>query len=222
MLTLAMDTAGRQCSLAFGQDGKTLASAKDAAGRGQDARILPMILALLQTKQKSLADIEVFLVSRGPGSFTGLRLGLAAAHGLTLVHQKPLFGIQRFDLYADAIEEKAEKRKTEKLIVLHSGREELYAALYDHEGKRGEPMMLSALDLAEKFKAHSLQKDFVVGGDGHEVLGPLFPKTRFVDLPTTEAEAMLHFWHRHHGQYADSAAEPFYIRPPDVTFPKAS
>jgi tRNA threonylcarbamoyl adenosine modification protein YeaZ len=87
-LTLVIDCVSPACSAALlGEDGSVIAERHEVVGRGHAERLVPMIAELLDGRVP-----DAVLVDCGPGSFTGLRVGLAAAHGLAIGWRVPLSG----------------------------------------------------------------------------------------------------------------------------------
>jgi tRNA threonylcarbamoyl adenosine modification protein YeaZ len=97
---LAIDTATAACSVALLVGGAVLAEAHEIVGRGHAERLVPMIAEL--TAARSITGIAV---GCGPGSFTGIRVGIAAARGLALGWGVPLTGISSLALIAAAADE---------------------------------------------------------------------------------------------------------------------
>ncbi|HVF83948.1 MAG TPA: tRNA (adenosine(37)-N6)-threonylcarbamoyltransferase complex dimerization subunit type 1 TsaB [Sphingomicrobium sp.] len=95
-MILALDTSTAACTAAlFAADGRLLASADERIGRGHAERLVPMIEELLAGRQP-----ERILVGCGPGSFTGLRVSVAAAHGMAIGWQAQLRGFSSLALLA--------------------------------------------------------------------------------------------------------------------------
>lgn len=102
MKILAFDTAGPALSAAITDDTRTLAALHCPLQRGHAERLLPAVEGLLQAAGLTLGGLDAIATTVGPGSFTGLRTGLAAAQGLALGADKPLVGICRFEALAVA------------------------------------------------------------------------------------------------------------------------
>lgn len=96
MIVLALETATRDGSVALSRDGVVLASARGDGTRPHAARLPGDALALLPPGL-TLGDIDVFAVCTGPGAFTGLRVGIAAAQGLAFATGRPIVGISALD-----------------------------------------------------------------------------------------------------------------------------
>ena len=93
MIVLAIHTAGPACDLAVLQDGAVLAVRQEAMLRGQDARLPQLVQDTLSDANVSLDQVDRFAVVTGPGSFTGIRVGVAFARGLALATGKPCIGV---------------------------------------------------------------------------------------------------------------------------------
>ena len=128
---LAIDTSTAACSLALlDGDGLCLSSSHEVIGRGHAEKLMPRVDALLDGRVPSQ-----ILVGVGPGSFTGIRVGLSAAHGLALGWDVPLCGMDSLALIA------AQAEADEVLVALNGGHGELFVRPYAR-GRNGafEPL----------------------------------------------------------------------------------
>ena len=123
---LAFDTAMSGISIgAVNKDGKSAQRVRETA-RGQAAHLIPLIQETLEEIDVSFQDLDVIGVTRGPGSFTGLRIGLTTARTLGLSLNIPVIGLNTLDLMARHVD------STENiLVVLETKRADFYARLYD-------------------------------------------------------------------------------------------
>jgi tRNA threonylcarbamoyladenosine biosynthesis protein TsaB len=128
MLTLAVDTAAETGSVALVDDGHTIAQVRLQAGSGFAQTLFGELEALLASRRIRIADIDVYAAASGPGSFTGVRVGLAAIKGLAEVAGKPAFGISNLAALAEF--SSADLRAP----VIDARRGEVFAALLDSEG----------------------------------------------------------------------------------------
>jgi tRNA threonylcarbamoyladenosine biosynthesis protein TsaB len=193
MLTLAFDTATSAATSALVRDGDVLAE-----GVSRAVRILADAEELLEQANAKPRDVQQLVVGTGPGSFTGVRMGLAAARSLAFALELPLAGVSTLDALAAGA--------PGSLPVIDAGRREIFT-LVD-----GRPVVLAPGELR-------LEPGTLCIGDGavryREVLEALGAQ-----VPPRESE--LHLPRaRFHAQLATEfvepdAVEPLYLRLPDA------
>jgi tRNA threonylcarbamoyl adenosine modification protein YeaZ len=151
-LTLVIDTATPACSIALIRGDAVVAEAQEVVGRGHAERLLPMIDQVLAGCRP-----EAILVDCGPGSFTGVRVGLAGAHGLRIGWAVPLSGYSSMSLLAAAAQREP---RAPVGVALHGGHGQIFV-----QGFTDDP--LRPLDpLASLFPAEAaaaLQAEVVIG-----------------------------------------------------------
>ena len=101
-LSLAVDTSSRELCVALSRGTEIIFARQDASGLQQSQRLFPLIEEALQSAEISVAQINNFIVVTGPGSFTGLRAGIASVQGLARSVGKKEFGVSAFDALAYA------------------------------------------------------------------------------------------------------------------------
>jgi tRNA threonylcarbamoyladenosine biosynthesis protein TsaB len=99
-LVLAIDTALSACSVAITRGEETLLSRVELMARGQAERLAPLVHELASEVGISFSQLDRIAVTRGPGAFTGLRVGLAFARGLALALDRPCIGLSTLDVLA--------------------------------------------------------------------------------------------------------------------------
>jgi tRNA threonylcarbamoyladenosine biosynthesis protein TsaB len=136
MLLLATDTSGKQGSIALAECGPggicTLIEVSALAGGAFSAQLVPQIAALLEKHGYRKSDLAAFVVVSGPGSFTGLRVGLAAIKALAEALQRPIAAISLLE--AVAWSSKARGAAPGRVLAaLDAGRGDVYAGDYELE-----------------------------------------------------------------------------------------
>lgn len=95
-----MESSATSASVAYVKDGKILAQNYINAGLTHSTTLMPMTQALLQNANLTLSDVDYFAVSVGPGSFTGLRIGISAIKGISLAENKPCVPVSTLEAMA--------------------------------------------------------------------------------------------------------------------------
>ena len=100
MKILALETSAKAVSAALTEDGKVLASGYQDTGLTHSRTLMPIVEHLFQNTGMTLADCDAVAVAAGPGSFTGIRIGVAAAKGLAFALDKPVVGVSTLEAMA--------------------------------------------------------------------------------------------------------------------------
>ena len=100
MKILALETSTLTGSVVLVDDSKVIAETTLSVSVQHSERLMPAIEELLKNSTTDISEIDLFAVSQGPGSFTGLRIGIAAAQGLALSQNKPIVGISTLEALA--------------------------------------------------------------------------------------------------------------------------
>jgi tRNA threonylcarbamoyladenosine biosynthesis protein TsaB len=220
-VVLAFDTAGSACSVAVGRDGAVLGYERREMRHGHAEALLPMIDRVMAAGGLAAADIEIIAVSTGPGGFTGIRAGLAAAQGLALATGAKLRGVSSFAAVA-ALVAKADRPL---LVALDSRRADPYVQLFDRTGApAGKPAAVLPERLATYVGAISGTAGLRVAGDAAEAAATALAGGSHIEvLPETapDARGVLAAALDQGAAVAESSPRPLYLRPPDVSFPKA-
>jgi tRNA threonylcarbamoyladenosine biosynthesis protein TsaB len=101
MKILAVDTATQSCSVAVSDNKMVLAEKTIQNGRTHSVHLLDMIDSVMEEAGLSVSELEGFAVTVGPGSFTGLRIGISTIKGLAMATKKPVVGISSLDVLAN-------------------------------------------------------------------------------------------------------------------------
>ena len=223
MRILGFDTATSACSAAIWEDGLIAARRFEPMSRGQSERLMPMVREVLSEAGADFPDLDLLAVTTGPGAFTGLRIGLAAARGMALAGDLACFGVTTLDAVAAGVSE-TERQKANVLVALDSKRAEVYAQAFRSdlrplsEAQALMPANLAALTANDEGDANRV----LVAGDGAgQVIQALKDKGIEAVLSTapgvpdaaTVAAIAAERWS------SDQPAEPLrplYLRPPDA------
>jgi tRNA threonylcarbamoyladenosine biosynthesis protein TsaB len=225
---LAIDTAGSACSVAVGRSATLLAAERRAMRHGHAEALLPMIDRAMEAAALSPTAIDGVAVAVGPGGFTGIRVGLGAAHGIALALQARLIGVTSFAAVvanlADA--KSASGAATVVLVALDSRRDDFYVQLFGRASAEplAEPAAVLPEALADYVAGLAGAAPLLIAGDMAEqaaaVLRSQF-EVNVVAESAPDARGVLTAALRQLARDpAGNPARPLYLRPPDVTMPK--
>jgi len=171
MYYLAIDTSNLLCSCAIFQDQNLLVHKENKGEANQARDLLNFIGELLKASNLNLKQIDAIFVSTGPGSFTGIRVGIAAAQGLALALGVKLYGISNFDAAFHAT--------SDNIVAFDAGRGEYYM-----QRKGEEPYISSKLENASLSEIDSVK----IGFAGLSLMGQkdLFPIPLYVRTPNAK------------------------------------
>ena len=100
MLILALESSAKAASAALVEDGRLLAQSSQCSGLTHSRTLLPMAEDLLKNAEKTIRDVDLFAVAQGPGSFTGVRIGVSTVKGLAWASEKPCVGVSTLEAMA--------------------------------------------------------------------------------------------------------------------------
>lgn len=215
-MILAIDTASRALSIALGQDGGPSFAAHQMRARGQAENLMPMIQRGFDATATAAADLKGLAVTVGPGTFTGLRIGLAAARAMRLALRVPLMGMTSLEVLAAGAARRHPDRPV--LAVLDARRDQVYAQLF----RRGEPpfgaawtapMAASAADVA----AMLVPGTVLIGNGAALVAAHAGVELVVLDGVEPDARDLLALaMARNMPTYPVPAPRPLYLRAPDA------
>lgn len=168
MSVLAIDTSMQACSAAVFVDGR-LSEIFEARARGHADAIMPMISRVMAEAGVGFDTLDKLAVTTGPGTFTGVRVGVAAARGLALATSLPLIGRSSLWVMARGLAStEAVVNGHTILIAADARRGEVYWALFDAEGNEMRPPAASSpTDVVAKLP----NSQVVVAGSGASLIG---------------------------------------------------
>lgn len=229
---LLIETATAVCSAAIAADGEVLALAEDAGASNHAARLTLLIRECTQRCGLPLAALDAVALSRGPGSYTALRVGASVAKGICYALDKPLIALDTLQELARAsLDEYRTRHAVFAIPMLDARRNEVWAAAYDaglRELLAPRPLVLEH-DLFKKFlqaiPGFVPEAAYVVSGNGASKLANARNSERAVFSPVQNCSAaFLAATAERYFQNADfqdvSNFEPFYMKTPNITVSK--
>ncbi len=218
MKILSLDTSTSSCSVAVMAGARILSHRHDAMARGQSERLIPMIAEVMAEAEMSFPQLDLLAVTVGPGTFTGIRIGLATARALHLASGKPLAGVSTCEAIAAGIPEQ-ERQGRQVLVVLDSRRADLWVQRFDGDLT---PLSPPAALLPEAIAALA-PGPMVVAGDAALLVLSLLPEARLSSGAATPDASVVGRLARFHWTRGTALpATPLYLRPADVTLHHAS
>ena len=210
---LNIETATKNCSVSIAKNGKVLAIKELNNGQYSHAEVLhPFILEVLKETNMHIKQIEAVAVSKGPGSYTGLRIGVSAAKGLSFSLHKPLLSVDTLTSLAHAV------HINEGVIIpmIDARRMEVYAAVFDKNYQQIRPIKADIVD--ETTYLHYLTQGKVYFlGDGSQKCKQLIKHKNAVFVedkhPSAKEMAILSYEKYQKNDTEDVAYfEPFYLK----------
>lgn len=221
MIILALDSTTGTCSVALADDGRVLASRSAAAERGQAEILMPMVEAVMAEAGLRFTDVARFAVTVGPGSFTGLRIGLAAARGMALASGRPLIGVTTFEAFAHGIPT-AERAGRHLLVAVDSRRAEPYVQVFGPDlAPLTGPLAMPPGSLPEGLPGGILPPGpLLVTGDAAALVAPALRDRAETTVAAAAAPDAAAIARLAAGRPVPEAPPgPLYLRAPDVTLP---
>ena len=161
MIVLGLDTATKACSAAVWKQGAVLAHECVPMERGHTEALIPMVERVLGAAARAFRDLDLIAVTVGPGAFTGLRVGLAAARGIALAADIPCIGVTTLEAIAAAVPRQEQDERI-VLVVLETKRGDFYAQAFSPEGiGLAAPRVVDATALPDLVQV----REAVVAGD---------------------------------------------------------
>ena len=183
MKILAIECSATPCSVAVLEDGRIIASSFVNVKLTHSQTLMPMAEALLASANLTIGDIEGFAVSFGPGSFTGIRIGISAVKGLAAARNLPCVGVS-------VLEAMAQNFRDRKAVIcgcMDARCNQLYNALFRVENGKITRLCEDRALLCEELKTEienicAQNEDIIIVGDGAEIFYPFVKECKNVSL----------------------------------------
>jgi tRNA threonylcarbamoyladenosine biosynthesis protein TsaB len=211
MIILALDTALECCSAAVLRGDDVLAVRSEPMVRGHQERLAPLIAELMDDAGVGFGDLDRIGVTTGPGSFTGLRVGLAFAKGLVFALGKPVIGIGTLEALALSA-----PGPGLAAAVIDARREQIYLQAFRDGLPAAPPSALGLQDAVSALINMQSAGPSSIVGPGASLLAEAFPEAILIVRPSADPVALAR-------QAAVvekvSPPEPLYLRAPDAKLP---
>ena len=215
-LILSIETSGAACSAALSEGGSVVGSVTLDDSNRQSSMLVPAIESLFGKCSRKMSECDAVAVSSGPGSYTGLRVGVSTAKGICYGLGKPLIAVPTLEILLSEARSMEECAGADYFVpMLDARRMEVYQAVYDSCGRCIEEVSAKILD-AESYADLLAGGKVVFIGTGAKKYGDAFPHPAGIYLPSVPKAACMASAAQaafDAGRFEDVAYfEPFYLK----------
>ncbi len=175
MLMLSLDSSSQAATAAVVRDGELLCEYTQNQMKTHSVKMLPMVERMLEDAALSLSDIDVFACGVGPGSFTGVRIGVATVRGFAQTLAKPAVAVNSLEILAHNVS----YFKGVVFSLLHARENECFFAAFQN----GEELIAPCVKTIDEIASLTAEKDCLLVGDGavinREAIAAASPNVRF-------------------------------------------
>ncbi|WP_129713653.1 tRNA (adenosine(37)-N6)-threonylcarbamoyltransferase complex dimerization subunit type 1 TsaB [Pedobacter sp. SYP-B3415] len=165
---LQIETATKVCSVAISTDGETRYVLEEEGQNLHASRLTPLIDEAMKAAGVTFSELDAVAVSKGPGSYTGLRIGVSTAKGLCYALDKPLIAVETLEMMAAGYAEQDAGAQGFLICpMIDARRMEVYTGLFDASGRRLSETSAEVID-EESFAAVLAEQPVIFLGDGAE------------------------------------------------------
>lgn len=231
-LILSLETTTAACSVALAADGVLLKELSDHTANVHASRLTLFMESVIHDSNLSFKDIDAVAVSMGPGSYTGLRIGTAAAKGLCYAIGKPLIAVPTLQALAWGMKQQMlfDKQPVSPEYdifcpMLDARRMEVYCGLYNSSIQEIREVRAEIIN-ETSFRAYLEKNRIIFGGPGADKCKSLLAGNRntlFIDRMRLSAIYMISFAEdKYHAEHFENPAyfEPFYLKDFVATKPR--
>lgn len=210
---LNIETATKNCSVSISKNGKTIALKElNEGGYSHAEKLHEFIKEVVNEAGIKLSNLKAVAVSKGPGSYTGLRIGVSAAKGLCFVLEIPLIAVNTLQSLAQSVV----ISEGFKIPLLDARRMEVYCAVYNSTNEIQAKVTAEIID-KDSFKKYLEAQKVYFFGDGAEKCKEIIihHNAIFIEgkFPSANEMAMLSFEKYQNNEFEDVAYfEPFYLK----------
>lgn len=230
-LLLNIETSTAVCSVALSKNGKLLHLKEDTAGMKHASHLSVFIEEVLQENNLKVTDLDAVAISMGPGSYTGLRIGVSTAKGICYGADIPLIAVSTLQSLTQLVLQQKEQLKHIKNIdsayfcpMIDARRMEVYTAFYNNKTEQQREISADIID-ENSFADELKNREIVFFGDGAEKCKSALQSNSGIFIDNIQASALgmiaLSEEKFKQQQFEDVAYfEPFYLKDFVATTPK--
>lgn len=224
---LTIETTTRCCSVCLSKDGQTWIVREAESQSGHAEQLTLFIQEVMKTANLDLKDLEAIAVSQGPGSYTGLRIGISTAKGLCYALDKPMLAIDTLQALAFGAIEDYYNPKAAYVALMDARRMDAYVGIYTADCKVLKAPYFATLEPTSFnfWLENEGIEEVVLTGDAvakyQDICTTNAVKISTVQLPSSKYLSWLVYQAYQQEQTVDVAYfEPFYLKKPNITKPK--
>ncbi len=223
-LLLLIETSTEVCSVALSSGDKVIGSKVSREAKAHARVVAPMVNELLEELSVGINSIDAVVVSEGPGSYTGLRVGVSLAKGLCFGSSKPLISVSSVELIYNLAIEHIRKGlltgidiKSEFFIIpmIDARRMEVYTAVYNNKGEQLEDVQAKVVDETSFMKYREMGLT-IFCGDGSEKVKDFIkgPNISYIDIESVAWGMVKTALNKYYSKKFEDVAyfEPFYLK----------
>ncbi|MEQ8908329.1 MAG: tRNA (adenosine(37)-N6)-threonylcarbamoyltransferase complex dimerization subunit type 1 TsaB [Vicingaceae bacterium] len=213
---LALETSTKNCSVAIFENGKLIDAIEEGGAYSHAEKLALFVDQLLSRNKLDYQDLKAVAVSKGPGSYTGLRIGVSLAKGLCYSLSLPLISIETLQHMAWGARKEVKQEEAFYCPMIDARRMEVYAAIYNSDLELVKPTSADIIE-EDSYRDFIAQKPVYFFGDGAEKCKEILKNERanFIHLNLPSSKSMGEIAQKNFVQNAfeDLAYfEPFYLK----------
>lgn len=217
-LLLNVETSTEVCSVCLSQNGQAIHTIDDDSSNSHSKILIVLIEKILKQANITLSNLDAIAISDGPGSYTGLRIGMATVKALCYSAEKPLISISSLHSLANGLIQRQTSLTGNFMVIplIDARRMEVYTAVFNQNLNELEPICAKIID-ESSFKEHLEHSNVFFVGTGAEKCKTFFQNhpNAFFDDTKTSASHMIRLSEIafSNQNFADLAyCEPFYLK----------
>lgn len=216
---LCIETSTSVCSVALSIAGEAIEVVELSSGMQHGEQITLLIKQCMELAGLRLKELDAIAVSSGPGSYTGLRIGVSTAKGLCMAIEKPLIAIGSLEVLAYSTE--WEDKDTIIMPMIDARRMEVYTCTFDHQHQQQNPAQAIIID--EKYTEKFADKSIILTGDGYEKTLPYWSNSKILSGNNSTSAAFMALPAQKMYQIKKFSNffnfSPYYLKSPNITVP---